>query len=42
MVDPRRRFARTAHRLNGPFGLAISIVTPSVTRKECGGGGSRR
>jgi hypothetical protein len=42
MVDPRHRFARTAHLLNGPFGLAISILTPSVARKECRGSGARR
>jgi hypothetical protein len=42
MLDPRHRFARTAYRLNGPFGLAISVATPSVARKDCGGGGARR
>jgi hypothetical protein len=42
MIDPRRRFARTGHRLNGPFGLAIPIVTSGVTRKKCGSGGACR
>lgn len=42
MIDPRHRFARTGHRLDGPFGLAISIVTPGLTRKKCGSGGACR